>query len=230
MNTSLIIPAYNEELRLQPFLLSIQHYLQRHPQALQEIIIVDDGSHDATTSIARKFHRQIPPLKLISHPTNLGKGAAIQTGVLAAKGDYLVFMDADGATDISELPKLVNALSTADLAVGNRWIPGASAQRHSALRTLAGWLYRQYMRFFGLQDIDTMCGFKGFKRPVALALFRHLQEKRWLFDTEIMYKAKRANYRIKNLPIRWESKDGSKLNFSTQLKAALAIWPLIRKL
>ncbi|MEX1997097.1 MAG: dolichyl-phosphate beta-glucosyltransferase [Candidatus Andersenbacteria bacterium] len=230
MKTSLIIPAYNEEHRLEPFLESIRIYLQHHRSDIYEIIIIDDGSTDATANIAKKYQRSLPMLRLLQHPTNQGKGAAVQTGVLTARGDYLIFIDADGATDISELPKMLAALATAPIAIGNRWLPGAQTIRHTWLRRLAGWVYRTYMRLYGLGRIDTMCGFKGYHRPVARELFTALQEKRWLFDTEIAYRAVHQGYLIKNFPIRWESKDGSKLASSALLKTAFRIWPLIRRL
>jgi dolichyl-phosphate beta-glucosyltransferase len=230
MKISLVIPAYNEEKRLVPFLQSIARYVERHKQDIGEILVVDDGSTDQTAAVAKSLAGSLGSLRVIQHAQNQGKGAAVQTGVLAATGDYIVFMDADGATDIVELPKMLRALESAPIAVGNRWLPGAKTERHSALRQLAGWTYRRYMSLFGLGAVDTMCGFKGYHRDVAHHLFSQLQEKRWLFDTEIAYRAIKQGYAINNFPIRWESKDGSKLPTSTLLKSAWQIWPLIRRL
>lgn len=229
MATSLIIPAYNEEKRLGPFLESVSRYLRERPGEVSEIFVVDDGSRDQTASVARAYQQRLP-LRVLVHEQNRGKGAAVQTGVMAATGDYIVFIDADGATGIAELPKMVKALSQAQIGIGNRWMKGAIAERSSQLRRLAGWVYRQYLRLFGLGDIDTMCGFKGYHRDIARTLFSNLQEERWLFDTEIAYRARQSGFGIKNIPISWESKDGSKLDTSTLLKSAFQIWPLIRKL
>lgn len=229
MTTSLIIPAYNEEKRLGAFLQSVADYINQPGQKISEIIVVDDGSTDTTASMAGKFSQRLP-LKILQHEKNRGKGAAIRTGVMAASGDYIIFMDADGATPITELPKMLQALSTADVAVGNRWMAGAKTTRHSLLRKLSGFIYRQYMSLFGLGQIDTMCGFKGYRRDVAHRLFGSLQEERWLFDAEVAYKAVQSGYTIKNFPIIWESKDGSKLNAKTLIKTAFQIWPLIRKI
>lgn len=228
MSVSLIIPAYNEEKRLGIFLQSIVDYSNQR-QDISEIIVVDDGSSDATVSVAEKFSQRLP-LRVITHEKNRGKGAAVRTGVMAAAGDRIIFMDADGATPITELPKMTDALSEAPVAVGNRWMAGSQTYRHSSLRKLAGFIYRQYMGLFGLGRIDTMCGFKGYHSAVARKLFSDLQEERWLFDAEIAYKAVRAGYTIKNFPIAWESKDGSKLDTKTLLKTAFQIWPLIRKI
>lgn len=230
MSVSLIIPAYNEERRLAPFLVSLVEYLRRHPKDIKEILVVDDGSTDATAEIVQRYRTRLPRLRLLRHAHNRGKGAAVKTGVGAALGDLIVFIDADGATSISELPKMVAALRHADIAVGNRWMTGAKTQRHSSLRWLSGLVYRTYMRLFGLGTIDTMCGFKGYRRPVAHNLFRDLREERWLFDTEISYRARRRGYTVDNFPIRWTSQDGSKLSTFTLIKSALKIWPLIHRI
>ncbi len=225
---TLIIPAYNEEQRLRPFLESIVEFNQTN-QLISEIIIVDDGSSDQTAAIAQAFRSRLP-LRVLRHHHNRGKGAAVRTGIKAARGNLVVFIDADGATPITELPKMYTALQRSDIAIGNRWIKGAVTERHSALRKLSGYIYRSYMKLFGLGAIDTMCGFKGYKKHVARALFADLIEDRWLFDTEIAYKAIRRGYKIINFPIHWESKDGSKLDTKTLIISALQIWPLIRKI
>lgn len=230
MSISLIIPAYNEERRLAPFLTTVAHYVRRHPNDLKEILVVDDGSTDATGRIARQHQTRLARLKVIRHSQNQGKGTAVRSGIMAARGEAIVFMDADGATPIGEVPKMIQALKNADIAVGNRWMRGAKAERHSPIRRLSGWANRTYMRLFGLGATDVMCGFKGYQRSVAHDLFKNLQEERWLFDTEIAYKAKRRGYTVANFPIRWTSQDGSKLSTFTLVKSALKIWPLIRRI
>ena len=230
MTASLIIPAYNEEQRLAPFLASVMRYVEQHPHDLEEIIIVDDGSVDTTYDIAATYQEKNKRVKVIRHARNQGKGAAVATGVGAAHGELIIFMDADGATPMSELPKMIAALESTDIAVGNRWLAGATSERHSPLRWLSGFVYRTYMRAFGLGGIDTMCGFKGYQRAVAQELFTDLLEKRWLFDTEVAYKAKQRGFSVTNIPIRWTSQDGSKLSTFTLLKSALKIWPLIQRI
>lgn len=227
---SIVIPAYNEAERLPDFLRSIASYNNEHAGEIAEVLVVDDGSTDNTVSAATQLIAELPQLHVLEHSENRGKGAAVQTGVMAAAGDYIVFMDADGATGIDQLPKMRAALHEAEIGVGNRWMRGADTERSSFLRKLSGYVYRTYMKLFGLGDVDTMCGFKGYHRDVARALFADLQEERWLFDTEIAYKAVRAKYSVKNFPIRWRSMDGSKLDTKTLLKTALQIWPLIQSL
>jgi len=230
MNVSLIIPAYNEEKRIMPFIASIRLYIEKNPNSIQEILVINDGSQDATEIVAKEAGRGLHGFRVISLKQNQGKGAAIQAGVLEAIGDTIIFMDADGATGIEELPKMLDAMKQADIAIGNRWMQGAQTERHSHLRKFSGFMYRNYMKLFGLGNIDTMCGFKGYKKAVAKDLYKDLQEKRWLFDTEIAYRAVCRKYAVQNFPITWESKDGSKLDTATLIKSALQIFPLILKI
>ncbi|MBI3251667.1 MAG: glycosyltransferase [Candidatus Andersenbacteria bacterium] len=229
---SLIIPAYNEERRLGPFLNSLADLINRQPHILQEIIVVDDGSQDKTAQVAQDIGSRLAMLRVINQGRNQGKGAAVKTGVMAASGGIVIFMDADGAADAAEIPRMLQVFyeKHPDIVIGNRFLPGAKTDRHSLLRRFSGFTYRTYMRLFGLGRIDTMCGFKGYTREAAHALFDNLMEKRWLFDTEIAYKAVKNKYHIINLPITWESKDGSKLPTSTLIKSAFQILPLIRRI
>ena len=150
MNLSLVIPAYNEESRLGAFLESIIAYYRSHPAGIEEILIVDDGSRDATVHVAQNAAQKLSKIRVLHHEQNQGKGAAVKTGVMAARGDCIVFMDADGATPITELPKMISALEKADMAVGNRFLPGAKTERHTVLRKFSGFVYRKYMSLFGL--------------------------------------------------------------------------------
>ena len=181
MSISLVIPAYNEEKRIVPFLASIAEYAKNNPDQIGEVLVVNDGSSDATQIVAEQAGSNISGFKVINQIPNQGKGQAVKAGVMAATGDYIVFMDADGATDISELPKMVSALDGYDIAIGSRWLKDSVMERHSWLRSLSGYMNRAYMKLFGFGDIDTMCGFKGYKAAVAKDVYKDLQEKRWLF-------------------------------------------------
>lgn len=230
MKVSLIIPAYNEEKRLPEFLDSVIAYKRQHPDRIYEVVIVDDGSTDSTRMYVQRQVSQNTNLTLVTLPENKGKGVAIREGINVATGDVVVFIDADGATPIAEMPKMITALGSADIAVGNRWMSGAHVHKSTALRHFAGWAYKIYMGMFGLGSVDTMCGFKGYKLSVAQDLFSNLIEERWLFDTEVAYKAAQQGYTVQNFPIDWESKSGSKLNTFTLVKSGLRILPLIRKI
>jgi dolichyl-phosphate beta-glucosyltransferase len=233
MQVTLVIPAYNEEKRLDPFLRSISAHLAQDASPISDVIVVDDGSTDETCAVVERWRQIIPVLRIVKHEVNLGKGAAVRTGVLAVEGDEgdcVIFMDADGSTGIAELPMMMEALRSADVAVGNRWMRGANSRQQSMLRRVASWTYRCCMSLCGLGNVDTMCGFKGFRRDAARVLFADLREPRWLFDIEVAYKATLRGYRICNFPIHWESKDGSKLSAATFIKAAFNIWPLLWRL
>ncbi|MEO6077332.1 MAG: dolichyl-phosphate beta-glucosyltransferase [Candidatus Andersenbacteria bacterium] len=230
MSVSLVIPAYNEEKRIVPFLASIAEYSKSNPEQISQVLVIDDGSSDSTKLVSEQAGFSIPGFEVMSLTKNQGKGEAVKTGVMASNAEYIIFIDADGATDISELPKMISALNGYDIAIGSRWLKDSVMERHSWLRSLSGYMNRAYMKFFGFGDIDTMCGFKGYKNAVAKDLYKDLQEKRWLFDTEIAYRALCRNYSIHNFPIIWESKDGSKLDTVTLIKSAIAIFPLIMRL
>lgn len=222
MTVSLVIPAYNEEERLPTFLEELVTFLRKAPNAVREVLIVDDGSQDRTAEVAHLFV-DLLPLRLIRFPKNRGKGSAVQAGILASQGDAVMFMDADGATAPEELPKLVAALEHSPIAVGNRWMADSHVRSREPFRAFSGWVYRTYVGFFGLQGVDTMCGFKGFRRDAARALFETLREERWLFDTEIMLRARRRGYDIANVPISWTSKHGSKLRLPVLLRSVFQI-------
>lgn len=230
MQVSVIIPAYNEEKRLPSFLSSVLMYAKKEP-SISELIVVDDGSSDGTSAYVQEQIQHAPNLRLVSQRENKGKGAAIKAGIEAATTDYVVFIDADGATKIDQFPKMLQAFQDgADVAVGNRWMKGANVHRSTMFRHISGWLNKTYMGFFGLGAIDTMCGFKGYKTSVARDLFSNLTEERWLFDTEIAYKAVVKKYNIINFPVTWESIDGSKLDTKTLLLSGVRILPLIQKI
>lgn len=222
MRASLVLPAYNEAQRLPHFLADLADFHRAAPATLAEIIVVDDGSTDGTGTVAARFQDQLP-LRVLRLPANCGKGAAVATGVHAATGDVVIFMDADGATPARELLKMLAALRRAPIAVGNRWMRGSRVLGREPFRAFSGFLYRAYVSLFGLGGVDTMCGFKGFQREVARVLFARLEEERWLFDTEIMLRARRQGYRIENVPITWTSKHGSKLSLPALVRAACAL-------
>lgn len=225
MSVSLIIPAYNEEKRLPAFLRELTLFHADHALALTEVLVVDDGSSDGTTRAAASFAGALP-LRVIRLPRNHGKGAAVQAGVGEATSDMIIFMDADGATGPAEIPKLTAALARAPIAVGNRWMTGSLVAEREIFRAFSGRVYRTYVGLFGLKSIDTMCGFKGFRRAVARELFAHLHDERWLFDTEIMLRARLRGLPIENVPIAWTSKHGSKLRPSVLVQSCLQI-PLL---
>lgn len=197
MKLSIIIPAYNEEKRLGKTLEEVRTFLKNHDS---EIIVVDDGSTDGTSAFS-----------LISYPVNMGKGYAIKKGVEAAAGDLILFMDADNATPIGELEKLLKV--DADIVIGSRYLPESAIEKKQPLfRVLIGRLGNLIIRLLVVKNVkDTQCGFKLFKKNVAKELFSELQTDRFGFDIEILGRAQKKGYRIVEVPVTWLHNDNSRV-------------------
>jgi glycosyltransferase involved in cell wall biosynthesis len=223
---SFVIPAKDEEKRLGASLRQLIAFVATQPYE-SEIIVVDDGSTDRTAEIARAAAEGLPErvtLRLLQHDRNKGKGAALRTGVLEAEGDYVLYMDADMAMPPEEAPKLIGALDEgADVAAGSRVQPGGFDMRASqpAYRRIGGRLFAIVRKRLLLADLqDTQCGFKGFRREVTRDVFPRSQLDGWSFDSELLYIAQRLGYRVQQVPVRWEHKEGSQ--FRLGARAALS--------
>src|SRR5687768_10203506 len=164
MKWSIVVPAYREEARLEPTVRRILAYLDERA-AEAEVIVVDDGSPDRTAEVARKLAGEDPRVRVIQQPENRGKGAAVRAGVLAARGERVLFSDADLATPIEEIARLDAALDGGhDVAIGSRAAPGADVQVPQGLaRRVMGFVFRWLVRLIAVRGIrDTQCGFKLF--------------------------------------------------------------------
>lgn len=214
LDVSVVIPAYNEQWRLPTTLIDMIDYFEQHPQSY-EILVVDDGSRDDTVGVVRKFERIRSTIKLIRVPTNHGKGFAVRTGVLNAKGRRVLFADADGATPIQELARLNAALDAgADIAIGSR------AKRSEETKVVTQWYKKLRGRVFNLlmntlvvSGIeDSQCGFKLFTAPAARFIFERQREPRFSFDVEVLYIARVSGMRIAEVPVNWTNVPGSKVH------------------
>jgi len=214
---SVIIPAYNEEGRLPATLESVYLFLSQSGHSF-EILVVDDGSLDGTCDVVQDFASHHDGMRLVSYAPNQGKGCAVRTGMLAARGDYLLMNDADGSSPIEEVDKLLNALKEgADVAIGSRAKvdPGVvvTAQLH---RKYIGNTFNLIVQKLLLPGIaDTQCGFKLFKRAVAQDIFSVARLNGYAFDVELLYIARLRNYKITELAINWTNAEGSKVNVLT---------------
>lgn len=214
VHLSIIVPAYNERWRLPPTLIDIVDYFDQKSYSY-EVIVVDDGSKDDTAGVVEKFERVREQVRLIRLPKNCGKGHAVRVGALNAHGERIMFADADGATPIEEIERLMVSLDAgADIAIGSR----AKASHDTKVTTR--W-YRKYLgRAFNtcvnvilLPGIeDTQCGFKLFTRRAAQFVFNKQKSDGFSFDVEILYIAQRAKLKISEIPINWENVPGSKVN------------------
>ena len=208
---SVVIPSYNEALRLPPCLDTVVAYFEGRDEPY-EVVVVDDGSRDGTAQAIEA--RRYTSVRVIRREINGGKGTAVRTGMLAARGAYRLFADADGATPIAELKRLEVLLVTgADVAFGSRALrdPGVSvaARRH---RVLAGRVFNWLVARLGLEGIsDSQCGFKAFTGPAAERLFQALATRGFAFDVELLLLARAAGYRIVEVPVNWADQSGSKV-------------------
>ncbi|HJZ53702.1 MAG TPA: dolichyl-phosphate beta-glucosyltransferase, partial [Gemmataceae bacterium] len=211
---SLVIPAFNEEKRLGPYLAEIRDHLDAAYPSSYEVLVVDDGSRDGTAGLVQRAAGVWSELRLLRHPANRGKGATVRTGVLASKGTRVLYADADGATPIGEEWKLSAAIDRgAVIAAGSRRVPGPGVKRdRNWRRALAGGLFAWAARTaVGVRVRDTQCGFKMLDGPAGRELFRIGRETGYLFDVELLALAGRFGYPIAEVPINWSERPGSKV-------------------
>jgi len=211
---SIVIPAYNEQARLPRTVLETIHWCCTQKLAF-ELIIADDGSRDDTLTIARLFEESDGRIRALAC-THMGKGAAVRMGMLNAKGRFVLFMDADGATPLSEIPKLLAALERGyDVAIGSRVMqhPGDVDVRAKFHRRLIGRTFAFLVNLLALEGIaDTQCGFKMFRRDAAVAIFSRQKTAGFAFDVEILFLARRLALSIMEIPVNWVAQPGSKVN------------------
>ena len=211
---SVVVAAFNEELRLPHALIEMIDLLDSRSLPY-EIIVVDDGSRDATCSTVRQFERIRPQVRLIRLPVNRGKGHAVRTGVLNSKGARVLFADADGATPFVELARLEAALDAgADVAIGSRAAASEDTRVRTVLhRRLLGRMFNAWVNAVLLPQVaDTQCGFKLFTRDAAQFLFGRQQSERFSFDVELLYLARRAGMSVREVAVNWNNIPGSKVN------------------
>jgi dolichyl-phosphate beta-glucosyltransferase len=212
---SIIIPAYNEESRLPATLHTVTQYLSAREWRFREIIVVDDGSKDATVAAAEAFQQQGHPVRILKNPGNRGKGYAVRHGMLEAQGDWVLFSDADLSTPIEEFEKLYAAVSDSVLiAIGSRALDRSLIGVHqSQFRERAGQVFNFAMRLALRLDIrDTQCGFKLFRRDAARAIFSRQKLERFGFDAEVLFIARKLGLRAAEVPVRWNNVEGTKVS------------------
>jgi dolichyl-phosphate beta-glucosyltransferase len=211
---SIILPAFNEGARIAPTLDKIMAYVE-HNGWNAEVIVVNDGSTDDTAQIVRAFEAKYARLRLLENPGNRGKGYSVRAGMMHARGDVLLFSDADLSSPIAEAGKLFAAIANgADIAIGSRWLNREVQIRKQPLhRRVLGRIFNLALRLIlGLNFKDTQCGFKAFTRRGAEAIFPLQQIERWGFDPELLYLATRFDFRIEEIPVAWSHRDGTRIN------------------
>jgi len=209
---SVVIPAYNEAGRIGPTLDRVDAYLGARGGG-SEILVVDDGSTDATAELvaAHPAHG----LRLVRLERNRGKGAAVRRGVAESRGRRVLLCDADLSTPIEEIEVLERHLEDgADLAIGSRGLGDSAVRRHQPLyRELMGKTFNRIIRFLGIRGVrDTQCGFKLLDGAVARRLFATLLTDGFAFDVELIWLARRAGCRIDEVGVEWWNSPASRVD------------------
>lgn len=215
---SIVIPAYNEEIRIIPTIGAIASHMVTLDRPW-ELIVADDGSSDQTVAMIEELG--FANLRVLIAPQNGGKGSAVRRGMLAAQGDFILFTDADNSTPIEEIGRLLHTLEHDgyDIAVGSRAAEGAEVENKSLKRKiLSAGLNTIVQTIFRIRVKDTQCGFKLFTREAAMRLHNAQTLMGFSFDLEILYLAFKFGYRVAEVPVNWFDAPGSKVDTAKEAR------------
>ncbi|KXN90673.1 Dolichyl-phosphate beta-glucosyltransferase, partial [Leucoagaricus sp. SymC.cos] len=227
VDLTVVVPAFNEEDRLPKMMEETVNHLESvSPKRSYEILVVDDGSSDNTSSIALKLGAKYPKsdIRVVTLEKNVGKGGAVRHGMLYGGGERLLMVDADGASKFSDLEKLWKELDKvapskkAGVAVGSRahLVKSEAVVKRSPLRNILMYALHTILRIVGVGHIrDTQCGFKLFSRSAAQQIFPAQHLATWIFDVELLLLAKQLRIPVSEVPVDWHEVAGSKLNVVT---------------
>lgn len=216
LELSIVFPAFNEESRLPPTLDRVLGYLSTHYRGTYEIIVVNDGSRDRTPQVVEEYQKQCPQIRLLGFSKNRGYGAAVREGVMAAKGEYILAMDADGSVNeeaIVRFLKFLQANPNIGFVVGSRTVEGSKIlARQPFLRVFLGNGFLVLTKLlFGWSMEDRINGFKMFRRNAAEDIFPYQDENCVLAAVEVVYVGERRGWKHELLPVLWTDYRGSKI-------------------
>jgi glycosyltransferase involved in cell wall biosynthesis len=215
VDLSIIVPAYNEELRLPPTLERLNAFLASQPLRY-EIVVVDDGSQDRTCDVVLEHAKRMPQLRLVRQLPNRGKGAAVRRGMLEAHGQIRVMCDADGSMPPEQLPRLLAPIVAcqSEISIGSRYAEGAKTdKKQPAYRVMWSRLCNKLIQRSLVPGVrDTQCGFKAFTAQAARDLFKDGRIDGWAFDLEILALARRRAYTITEVGVEWSDDGRSRVN------------------
>jgi len=209
---AVIVPAYDEESRIGPTLRRMREYLSSQPYGWT-IVVVSDGSRDGTVNAVIEAAEGDPRITVVDSRPNRGKGFVVRKGMLETDAELLLFSDADLATPIEEVEKLLSALPEADVAIGSRPLKESALEvRQPWYREQLGRLFNKAVQLLAIKGVfDTQCGFKLFKGPVAKDVFSRCRLDGFSFDFEALMIARDLGYKIAEVPVRWRHQEGSKV-------------------
>lgn len=211
---SIVVPAYNEAKKISSTFSRLERFFSQKNYDM-EFLFVEDGSSDATLEILKNLEKTRPGIvKVLENERNMGKGYSIKRGMLASRGDYILFMDADMATPLQTFTDFEKHLDDYDIVMGSRWCLEANIRiPQPFIRKCMGRVFYLLVKTFYLKNItDTNCGFKCYRKSVARDIFSHQMLRGWGFDVEILYIAQKRGYRIKEVPVAWAHGRDSKVN------------------
>lgn len=213
---SIVIPAYNEALRVGKTLVEVQEYCSAQPFQI-EVVLVDDGSRDRTPEIFKQFQALRPGTRVLCNEANRGKGFSVRRGVLESRGKFVLFTDADLSAPIKEADKLLAAIEsqTVDAAIGSRALDRSLIGVHQPWRReYAGRFFNVLVRLFtGLKIHDTQCGLKLFRIETTRRAFELQRAERFGFDPEVLFLIQRFGGKIVEVPVRWNDNPATKVHF-----------------
>lgn len=223
---TIIIPAYNEEANIKNTLIEIAEYLKNKGLSY-EMIVVDDGSADKTAKIAQDASGMFTDFRLLKNEKNKGKGSAVRKGMFAARGECALFMDADNSTSIYELDKFLPYFKEGyDIVIASRRLKDSMVEESQPfLRAKMGQFYILLTKIMlGLDLSDFNCGFKAYNTRSAMPIFKLQKMDDWSFDVELLFLANKYRLKIKEAPVRWVHKSGSKVKpFKDAIKSFASV-------
>jgi glycosyltransferase involved in cell wall biosynthesis len=212
---SVVLPAYNEAKELETTVEKVSQTLKKTDYTY-EIVIAEDGSTDGTAELSEQLTKKYQFVRHIHREKRLGRGTALNNAFRQCRGQVLVYMDLDLATDLKSLRPLIDAIALEcyEVSTGSRMLPESKVER-SLRRSISSKSYNFLVRhMLGSKVKDHQCGFKAFKKEAVLPLLGEVEATHWFWDTEILVRAQRHGFKVKEIPVEWTSGVGTKVNLA----------------